>query len=300
MVVTIKRNENKETLDVNLSNVYGKSTLENSSTTKNTFLSKATDGENSLLPPGLIYIDSMQRNIIFQMPATYKNVKYHAFNSDQEVDEDFSEIAEEYEFHLRIPWTVYMASFTTEGHLDTVHMFFAKKQIHNLQGYLHQTPLPNFFAENNVCRSYSSGSQANNLSEMISVAHEAVWDSNFNRDTFDSFFTCMMDRRFRESFHMPLDRDLRRLIDEYRDNRSYNQLIAENYVIQFLKNYEDKSERFIDEAAYWCRAKWGDTYSPNIGNLMHYINTSNSAFDEGALTHTIWQKSLIDKANENR
>lgn len=283
-------------VDVELN--YGTTTNQTRIANKN-FLDEynAREEQNPLLPAGILYVDRMERNIIFQMPPVSKTIKYHIFEQDAYIeDAEESDIMDVVEYEIQLPWTVYMGSFDLNGNMDSSYMFLSTTQIREGHGVLLQSPFPNFFRDNRVCRAYTNEQPANTIEDMLHATYDSIWGSNFNRDTLDSFMMCMRNRRFPESFRFRLDDNMIEQVRSFSDGGDYSTLLAEEYLLKFLESYSKMSVSHVTEVVAWPRASWGDVFSPGVYHLIHWIETNNRAFDETALGHALWSGALYNPA----
>lgn len=159
---------------------------------------KAQSFQPGLLPPGMLFHNQANTLIVFERPPTYKKIKFTSVNKAAAV----AQMQKPIEYHLPIPWQVYVAEYETSGILENLTMFFSttemaevtqadstgskNTQIINLtskSGYMMNPGLPNLYPALNFCiEKELAVSDFPSLENRIATAYAAVWESNYNTD----------------------------------------------------------------------------------------------------------------------
>lgn len=148
------------------------------------------------VPPGLVYVGDRQSLVIFERPPRYQKVVCNPYRRDKAVHHTNANR----EFHIPLPWQIYVGEFGTNGLLNALHIYFASDQITGINapelkpysdvsfkiknnGSIYSCPLPNVYESNLVCLDKETSQTENtNLASKVNLMYSSVWDTVFNSD----------------------------------------------------------------------------------------------------------------------
>lgn len=131
--------------------------------------------------------------LVFERPPTNKMIEYVSLPVDVINEENFEESVHTY--NLPLPWQLYVAEYDPNTmRLFRVHMYFMKESLKASDQIMYLPPLPNFYANGNLCRPFLANMDdierySKDLSGVMASAYDWIWNSGFNHDLMEGPLT---------------------------------------------------------------------------------------------------------------